>query len=214
MKRADCIAALALCLVLAGPAAATDLNVVGLFGAKAVVSINGSQPRTLRVGQRSPEGVTLVAVDRETATFEVDGQRRTLRLGQAYVSRAAASASGSVTLKADARGHFIADGQVNGGSVRFLVDTGATLISLPAADARRLGIDYLKGQRGIVQTAAGPTSAYKVTLDSVRLGDIAMNQVDAVVIEAGLPFALLGMSFLNRTEMKREGETMVLIKRF
>jgi len=103
---------------------------------------------------------------------------------------------------------------VNGGSVRFLVDTGATTIALPAADARRLGIDYLKGPRGIVQTAGGPTAAYKVTLDTVRVGDIAINSVDAVVIEAGLPFALLGMSFLNRTEMKREGETMVLTKRF
>jgi len=213
MKRADCIAVLGLALALAGPAAATDLNVVGLFGAKAVVSINGSPPRTLSVGQRSPEGVQLMAVDRETATFEVDGERRTLRLGQPYVSRAA-STGNSVTLKADARGHFLADGQVNGGSVRFLVDTGATTVALPAADARRLGIDYRKGQRGTVQTAGGPTAAYKVTLDTVRVGDIAINAVDAVVIEAGLPFALLGMSFLNRTEMKREGETMVLTKRF
>ena len=213
MKRADCIAVLGLALVLAGPAAATDLNVVGLFGAKAVVSINGSPPRTLSVGQRSPEGVQLVAVDRETATFEVDGQRRTLRLGQAYVSRAAA-AGGSVTLKADARGMFLTEGQVNGGSVRFLVDTGATLVALPAADAKRLGIDYQKGPRGIVQTAGGPTPAYGVKLDTVRVGDIAINGVEAVVIEAGLSFALLGMSFLNRTEMKREGETMVLIKRF
>jgi aspartyl protease family protein len=213
MKRADCIAVLGLALALAGPAAATDLNVVGLFGSKAVVSINGSPPRTMSVGQRSPEGVELMAVDRETATFEVDGQRRTLRMGQAYVSRAGGTGS-SVTLKADARGHFLTDGQVNGGNVRFLVDTGATMISLSAADARRLGIDYLKGPRGVVQTAAGPTSAYKITLDSVRVGDIAMNGVDALVIETGLPFALLGMSFLKRTEIRHEGETMVLIKRF
>ncbi len=213
MQRTDCIAALALGLALAGPAAATEINVVGLFGTKAVVSIDGKPARTMSVGQRSPEGVVLVAVDREGATFEVDGQRRTLRMGQPYVSRAAGAGS-SVTLKADARGHFLTEGQVNGGSVRFLVDTGATLISLPAADARRLGIDYLKGQRGVVQTAGGPRSAYKVTLDTVRVGEIAINQVDALVIEADLPFALLGMSFLNRTEMKREGETMVLIKRF
>jgi aspartyl protease family protein len=187
--------------------------VVGLFGAKAVVSINGSAPRTLSVGQRSPEGVVLVAVDRETATFEVDGQRRTLRLGQPYVSRAAGAGS-SVTIKADARGMFWTAGQVNGGNVRFLVDTGATTISLSAGDARRLGIDYLKGQRGLVQTAAGVTVSYKVTLDSVRVGDIAMNGVDAAVIESGLPFALLGRNFLSRTDMKQEGETMVLIKRF
>jgi aspartyl protease family protein len=213
MKRIDCIAALGLCLALAGPAAATDLNVVGLFGNKAVVSIDGGEPRTMRVGQRSPEGVALVAVDRETATFEIEGERRTVRMGQAYVSRAAAP-SGAVTLKADARGMFLTEGQVNGGNVRFLVDTGATMVALPGADARRLGIDYRKGARDIIQTAAGPTVAYKVTLDTVRVGSIVINAVDARVIETGLPFALLGMSFLNRTEMKREGETMVLIKRF
>jgi aspartyl protease family protein len=213
MKRTHCIAALALGLALAGPAGATDLNVVGLFGDKAVVSINGGQPRTLRTGQRTAEGVTLVAVDRETATFEIDGQRRTLRLGQPYVSRGAGT-GGSVTIKADPRGMFWTEGQVNGGNVRFLVDTGATTITLSAGDARRLGIDYLKGPRGLVQTAAWMTVSYKVTLDSVRVGNIAINQVDALVIEAGPPFVLLGMSFLNRTEMKREGETMVLIKRF
>jgi aspartyl protease family protein len=53
-----------------------------------------------------------------------------------------------------------------------------------------------------------------VKLDTVRIGDITLNNVDAMVMESGLGFALLGMSFLNRTEMRREGETMVLIKRF
>jgi aspartyl protease family protein len=213
MKRIDCIAALGLAVALAGPAAATDLNVVGLFGTKAVVSIDGSPPRTMSVGQRSPEGVTLVAVDRETATFEVEGQRRTLRMGQAYVSRAPATGT-SVTLKAGAGGHFFADGQVNGGSVRFMVDTGATMVALSAADARRLAIDYRKGQRGIVLTGGGRTAADKVTLDSVRVGEIAMSGVDAFVVETGLPVALLGMSFLSRTEVKQDGATMVLIKRF
>jgi aspartyl protease family protein len=212
MKRTDCIAA-ALCLALAGPAAATDVNVVGLFGNKAVVSIDGGQARTMSVGQRSPEGVALVAVDRETATFEIDGKRRALKMGQAYAS-AGTGREGSTTLKADERGHFLADGQVNGGTVRFLVDTGATMIALPSADARRIGVNYLRGERGIVQTAGGPAAAYRVKLDTVRVGDITLNGVDAVVIESGLQVALLGMTFLNRTEIKREGETMVLIKRF
>lgn len=213
MKR-NCIAGLALFLAAVGPAAATDVNVVGLFGGKAVVSINGAQPRTMSIGQKSPEGVTLVAVDRETATFEIDGKRRTLKMGQAYASVGAASGSGSVTLKADGRGHFVTSGQVNGGSVQFLVDTGATVVALPAADAKRLGLEYIRGERGIVQTAGGPTPAYRIKLDTVRVGDITVHGVDAVVLEGGLAIALLGMSFLNRTEMKRDGETMVLIKRF
>ena len=211
----DSIAAVALGLALSAPAAATDVTVVGLSSARASVSINGGSPRWLAVGQRSPEGVLLVAVDRESATFEIDGKRRALSMNQAYVAaRAAGGGSGSVTLKADARGHFVADGQVNGGTVRFLVDTGATTIALPAADAKRLGIDYLKGERGMVQTANGTAPAYRVKFDTVKLGDITLNSVEGVVLEGGLQTALLGMSFLNRTEMKRDGETMVLTKRF
>jgi aspartyl protease family protein len=202
-------------LWLAAPAAATDVTVVGLSSARASVSINGGTPRWLAVGQRSAEGVVLVAVDRESATFEIDGKRRALKMNQAYVAaRTGGGGASSVTLKADARGHFIADGQVNGGAVRFLVDTGATTIALPAADAKRLGINYLKGDQGLVQTANGSASAYRVKLDTVRLGDITLNGVDAVVLEGGLTTPLLGMSFLNRTEMKRDGETMVLTKRF
>jgi aspartyl protease family protein len=98
--------------------------------------------------------------------------------------------------------------------VRFLVDTGATSIVLPARDAERLGIDYRKGRRAITQTANGPVSVYRVNLTTVRLGDIELQAVDAVVIEQGLDIALLGMSFLNRVEMKRDGATMTLIRRF
>jgi aspartyl protease family protein len=215
MKRADQIALLAFAVAAAGPAAAADVNVVGLFGNKAVVSINGGAPRTMSVGQRVPEGVGLVAVDGESATFEIDGKRRTLRMGQAYATPGGGGGAGQRTvLKADGRGHFLTDGQVNGGTVRFLVDTGATLIALPTADAKRLGLSYLDAPRGVVNTANGSAVAYKVKLDTVRVGDITINNVDAVVLEGGLSVALLGMSFLNRTEMKREGETMVLLKRF
>jgi aspartyl protease family protein len=98
--------------------------------------------------------------------------------------------------------------------VRFLVDTGATSIALPAADARRLGIDFRNAPRGITQTANGPTQTYLVRLDTVRVGGIELNMVDAVIIEQGLPIALLGMTFLNRVEMRREGSTMTLIRKF
>jgi aspartyl protease family protein len=216
MKQVNSIAILALALAAAGPAAAADVNVVGLFGSKAVVSIDGGQPRTLSVGQKTPEGVALVAVDGESATFEIDGKRRTLRMGQAYSARGGGGGGNQRTvLKADGHGHFVADGQVNGATTRFLVDTGATLIALPAVDAKRMGVSYLNAPRGVVNTANGSAVAYKVKLDTVRVGDITINNVDAMVIDgAGLHIALLGMSFLNRTEMTREGETMVLTKRF
>jgi aspartyl protease family protein len=198
------------------PARATDVNVVGLFPGKAVVSINGSQPRTLSTGQRTDEGVVLISSERGSATFEIDGKKRVLSMGQVYQAAGGGPSSRqAVTLSADSRGHFFVNGQVNGASVRFLVDTGATWVALSGADARRLAIDYQKGEPRLMSTANGVAAAYKVLLDSVRVGDITVSNVEAVVMDgAGPGMALLGMSFLNRMEMRRNGETMLLIKKF
>jgi len=207
------VASLLLLLSTAGWTA--EVSVIGLFPGKAVVVIDGGAPRVLSLGQKPVEGVTLISTDRESATLVIDGQKRTLAIGQHQAGPAPASSSQSATLTADPRGHFVADGQINGAAMRFLVDTGATTISLSSADAARLGIDYRKGQPGLMGTANGTVVAYRVKLDTVRVGDIVVNNVDAAVLEGNpMPFALLGMSFLNRMEMKREGQTMVLIRRF
>lgn len=206
-------AALAL-LAAALPALAIEVSLVGLIGDKAaVIAVDGGAPKTIKVGQ-TIGGVTLVSVGQERATVDVDGKRRVLLRGQTYSTQASASDRQSVTLAADRAGHFVTDGQVNGGTVRFLVDTGATAIALPAADAKRLGIDYLKGRPGMTQTAAGAVPIYVVRLDTVRVGGIELQAVDAIVIEQGLSVALLGMTFLNRVEMKRDGHTMTLTRRY
>jgi aspartyl protease family protein len=195
-------------------AAAADVALIGLIGDKAAVfALDGGEPKTVKIGQKW-NGVTLIAVGRGQATVEIEGKQRVLQIGQHYRAAAAASGRQSVTLYADSRGHFIAEGSVNGIPVRFMVDTGATVIALPASDARRLGMDYLKGARGMVQTANGPAPAYRVQLDVVKLGGVQLNSVEAIVIEQGLNVALLGMSFLNRVEMRREGELMMLNRRF
>ena len=182
----------------------------------AVLVIDGAAPRTIRVGQKV-NGVTVIAVTGQGATLEFDGKRRVLALGQHVRGIGAAAPSGAATVKlaADTRGHFVVEGQINGGAVQLLVDTGATLISLPNTEARRLGIDYTKGERGRSRTANGIAIVYRVRLDTVRIGDIELHNVDALVHEgAGLDIALLGMSFLARVEMRREGEIMTLTKRF
>jgi aspartyl protease family protein len=200
-----------LCLI--HNAAAVEVGVVGLFPGKAVLVVDGANPKTYSVGSTIAQGVKLIAADGSSATIDLQGKRHNIRIGE-HVSRSVASGPASVTLQADSAGHFMAQGQINGGSMRMLVDTGATMIAMSSADARRLGIDYKKGEPGWTHTANGAVPVYRVKLDSVKLGDITLNQVDAVVQEAGLPFALLGMSFLNRTEMRREGELMTLTKRY
>ena len=210
--------AIALFFLLApGAAVAADINVLALTAGKAVVSIDGGKPRTLAVGQTTPEGVKLISASSESATFEVGGTLQTLAAGQgaAVASTAPARGGNSVILTADARGHFITTGVVNGISLQFIVDTGATSVVLPSADARRAGINYLAGGRVLTQTANGVVPVYTVKLDTLRIGDITVNNVDAAVIEGDkLSFALLGMSFLNRMEMKRDGQTMTLIRRY
>jgi aspartyl protease family protein len=207
-------------LLAAGAAAAADLNVVALTSGKAVVSIDGGKPRTLAVGQVSPEGVKLLSATSESAMFEFAGKRQTLVPGQSGVYAAGPPAGdrggGSIILTADSRGHFIVNGTVNGLSMRFMVDTGASVIALSKEEAARVGINHLEGTRSRVQTANGTMPVYRVKLDSVTVGDIALTNVEAVVIaeEGRLPISLLGMSFLNRMEMKRDGDTLTLIRRY
>lgn len=204
---------LAAAMLLAHTAHGADVGVVGLFPGKAVLVIDGAAPKTYAVGATLAPGVTLAAVNRDSVTLDNGGRRQVIALGE-HMNRAPAGGGASVTLQADGRGHFMVQGQINGGTVRMLVDTGATLIALPAQEALRLGIDYKQGPRGMVSTANGLVPAYRARLDSVKIGDIVLNQVDAVVQESGLPYALLGMSFLNRTEMRRDGQQMTLTKRF
>ena len=192
---------------------AVSVTLVGLFPGKAVVVINGQEPRTLSTGQKTLEGVTLVSTGSETAVFDIEGKKQTLDLGQHFVPMSANAAS-MLAIAADGQGHHWTVGQVNGKSIRFLVDTGATTVSLPAGFAKAAGIDYQKGQRGFVQTANGPAVAFRVVLDALTVGDITLYQIDATVLESGLDVALLGMSFLSRTDMKRDGANLVLTKRF
>lgn len=211
MKSLLALACLSACIA---SAQAASIGVVGLFPGKAVLVIDDRSPKTYSVGSQLAEGVKLVAVDNNTATIDTNGKRQVLTMGQ-YVHHAAASGgSSSVTLQADIQGHFVAKGQINGGGVSMLVDTGASLIALPASEAARLGIDYKKGQMGRASTANGVINVYKVTLDTVKIGDVELHQIDAMVQESGLPIILLGMSFLNRMDMQRNGQQMVLTKRF
>lgn len=213
-KWRHCIAVGLLCLP-AAQALAASVAVAGVFPGKALLVIDGGAPTFVAVGQTTAGGVRVLGIEGDAVTVEFDGKRRVMRMGQSVVSQGAdASQSQEVRLAADARGHFLVQGAVNGTSVRFLLDTGATMVSLGAADAGRIGIDWRKGLPGMTQTANGRMRAWKVRLDSVRVGDITLHGVDGLVHEGDMPVALLGMSFLSRTEMRNEGSTMILKKRY
>jgi aspartyl protease family protein len=207
----------ALLLVTLPEATAADISVSALFNGKALVAVDNAKPRMMSLGEISPEGVRLVGATSESAIVEYAGKRQTLLLGQGtrIGSAAAGPASGQVTLSAGSGGHFWAEGAINGVSIRFLVDTGATTVALSSDAAKRLGLDYIAGTRVAIRTANATLTGYRVSLDAVRIGEITLNNIEAVVLEGRYPEeALLGMSFLNRTQMKRDGDTLTLVRRY
>ncbi len=191
--------------------AADKIVVQGLFRDYAVVSIDGMR-RLLKIGERSPEGVKLIRADSREALLEVDGERKTFRLGEQVASSFAPQASTEVRIWPDVQGMYMTVGSINGAPVRFMVDTGATLVAMNELEARRLAIHYrMDGVRGRASTAAGIVSTYHVQLKSVQVGDIRLQNVEAVVIEGGFPQeVLLGMSFLSRLKIENHGTAMLL----
>jgi aspartyl protease family protein len=216
MARAASVAA----VLLASPcvARAADVSVSALFNGKALVAVDNRKPRMMSVGETSPEGVKLLGATSEAAVVEYAGKRQTLLLGQGTrigPAAAAGGGGGQVVLSAGTGGHFWAEGAINGVAIRFLVDTGATTIALSSDEARRLGVNYTAGARAQVRTANATLSGYRVSLDAVRVGEITLNNVEGIVLEGRYPEeALLGMSFLNRTQMKRDGDTLTLVRRY
>ncbi|MBO7410868.1 MAG: TIGR02281 family clan AA aspartic protease, partial [Ottowia sp.] len=156
------LAALALLSALALPAlAAPSVALQGMMGKSALLVINGGAPRAVAPGQRV-QGVKVISTQGDEAVVEIEGQRLTLRVGEApgkvQGSAPAASTSGNrIILTADSRGHFFTNGHINGRPIRFMVDTGASYVALSESMAQNLGLDYKSAQRVNMATANGTT---------------------------------------------------------
>jgi aspartyl protease family protein len=207
---------LVFCLCLAHAAlAASSVRVVGLFKDRAVVLIDGKQ-RTLRVGQTSPEGVKLIAADSESALLEYDGDRVKAVLDGRVSTRSKPPAIEEVQIWRNPQGLYATTGSINGLPVSLLVDTGATQVAMNAAQARRLGIDYrVVGIPAAITTASRLEPAWAVTLDSVKVGEIELKNVEGVVLEGAQPeTVLLGMSYLGRLEIRNDGRLLTLHSKY
>ena len=202
-------------LLASATAFAQTVSMSGSLGDKALLMIDGA-PRTVATGA-TVQGVKLVSVTGNDAVVEIKGKRVTVVMGGAQVSlggQASAGGGSQIVLTAGSGGHFMTAGGINGKAVRFMVDTGATSVAMSMAEAEHIGLKYRDGQRMFVGTANGAVPAYKVRLAEVRVGDVVVYDVEAMVVPAQMEFILLGNSFLTRFQMKRENETMTLSKRF
>lgn len=199
----------ALWLGPAGGALAQAVALTGVLGQRALLVVDGAGPRSLAVGD-SWRGVRLLSLQGEQAEVEVGGRRTQVRLGEAPTSMASDAAGRRVVLQADGRGHFIAQGRINGQLVQFMVDTGATTVAIGAADAERLGLPYREGRPMRMATANGTVQGWAVRLDSVRIGTVDLHGMDAVVLPLAMPYVLLGNNVLARFALTRSGQQMVL----
>jgi len=188
------------------------IKILGLFKNKAVVEIDGKQ-RILSAGKKSPEGVILVAANSKEAILEIDGVQNTYILGSHIGGKFKKPRRGKIsTIAPDADGMYRVNGSINGFQVAFVVDTGATLISMNKHQALRIGLNYkLEGKQSIANTASGLSTIYIMNLDKVKVGDLEVRNVKGAVHDGDFPQAiLLGNTFLNRVNMNREGKLLHL----
>ena len=198
----------------AQPALPSQVQLNGTLGARAALLIIDGEPRTIEVGAMV-QGVRLVSLADGRAVVEIGGRRQTLNLGAApgrVVSNAPPPRQ--IVMSVGPGGHYTTIGMINGQVTSFLVDTGATSVSISQVEAEKLGLRYLYGKRVVTQTANGLVPAYVIELASIRIGEVEVHDVEAIVIPGQLSHVLLGNSFLNRFQMRRENDVMTLQLRY
>ncbi|MFV2005080.1 MAG: TIGR02281 family clan AA aspartic protease [Gammaproteobacteria bacterium] len=195
--------------------AVEKIEVQGLFANKAVLSIDGKR-HILAVGETSPEGVKVISATSRGAVLEVDGRQKQYNMGSTSISTTyTARKTQKETIYKNSAGMYMTYGSINGRSVHFLVDTGASAVSMNSDQAKQLGIDYEKtGIASGVSTASGYVKAFRVKLKSVSVGDITQRNVEAFVIDGNHPGPiLLGMTFLGRLSVEHSGNAMTLLQK-
>jgi aspartyl protease family protein len=205
MRSITLLLAATLSLLSFAVTAAPRVQVVGLFPGAAVLNVDG-QRKLVRVGQVGPGGVEVLSADSKGAVLRVEGIERHYGLSRELSAGFAEPERRQLSIAQGQGGHYWVAGSINGQPVQFLVDTGATSVAINEIQARRLGIDYrVNGRQMVVNTASGTAKAWRVQLNSVKVGAIDVLGVEAVVLEGTAPSdALLGMSFLGRVSWRED----------
>lgn len=192
----------------------TNVAVKALFNRKALLVVNGEQ-RLVAVGETF-RGVTLQQADSRRAVIEINGQSQQLQLNQRIGGGYIKVQQPSMRIWADQRGMYRTTGTINGFAVSFLVDTGATSVAMNSGEAKRIGIDYrLRGTPTQISTASDVVTGYSIILPQVKVGQMTLSNIAAVVIEGDQPSEiLLGMSYLGRLEISHQQGAMLLRQKF
>ena len=212
MKRVVGLAVVLLLLTLAARAQEQSVKVVALFTDKALLEIDGKQ-KIVSKGETF-EGVLLQSASGRGAVVVIAGETMTLELNRAIAGNFKKRKSTSLRIAADERGMYFTRGMINGHATSFLVDTGASHVTMSGRKARMLDIDFKNGERGLAQTAAAVVPVWHVKLESVAVGGIELKNIVAAVLEGSQPAdVLLGNSFLQHTEIQKAGSVLEITRR-
>ncbi len=114
-----------------------------------------------------------------------------------------------VVLQSGSYGHYIATGKINDIKVTFLVDTGASYVSVPESVAKKIGLK--KGREMLVSTANGNVSVYATTLEEISIGEIKLHDIKADINpHMDGNEILLGMSFLRNLSVTHHGDQLTI----
>ena len=195
--------------------ATPEVRVEGLFKGAAVLKID-SQQVMLKQGRSHSSGVTLIDANARRAIVEIDGKRHELTLHMAMGGNYQQAEVTQVVIRKNDNNQYKVNGSINGQSVLFLVDTGANSVAMNEMQARNLGLLYkLNGQESRAATASGVVATWVVTLDAVKVGEISVPNVRAVVIEGAYPQdVLLGMTYLEYVKIQEQNSVLMLEKKF
>lgn len=114
----------------------------------------------------------------------------------------------SITLKRGNHGHYIVTGSINQSTIDFLVDTGASSVSIPAVFADSIGLK--RGAEILISTANGISTAWETRIDSLRIGELEVRNASAHINPGLTHEVLLGMSVLKQYELVQRGDTLVI----
>lgn len=200
-----------LCSSAAHVLAVEDITVTGLIGTKVIIQINGKS-HIIPEGESSPEGVRVVAIDHNMrrVTLDVKGEVKIYPL-----DLSGKLGTNSIRVAPDKNGIYRASGKINQVPAQFVVDTGATLVSMNKKVAGKIGVDYKKSpHKAISETASGKVQVYLVMLDEVEVDGLRLKNIPAAVHDSDYPsVVLLGMSFLKHLDIRRDGNVLHLNRR-
>ena len=205
--------ALALSVAIGAAAQGVGVKAIALFSNKALLQV-GDKQKVVSVGETF-EGVLLQSATGRGAVVVIDGETIKLGLNQAIAGNFKKRERTSLKILPDRGGMYYVDGTINGHSTSFLVDTGATYVTLSGSKAKALNIDFKSGLRSSANTASAVVPVWQVMLSSVSIGGIKVTNVTAMVIEGSRPSeVLLGNSFLRHTDILQADSVLKISKRY